>query len=72
MTYLVMLPILFVSIILYLVGSNWEFKLLKLIAKVLIYISSIFFVITYASYLGYKIPVVTNLVEDLIDMIKIF
>jgi len=66
MIYICAIPVLAVSILLYLVSKQWELKLLAKVSKILIILSIVFFVITYASYLGYNIPFISDFCNNLI------
>ena len=66
MIYICAIPVLAVSILLYLVSKQWELKLLAKVSKILIILSIVFFIITYASYLGYNIPFISDFCNNLI------
>ena len=66
MIYICAIPVLAVSILLYLVSKQWDLKLLAKVSKILIILSIVFFVITYASYLGYNIPFISDFCNNLI------
>ena len=65
MVYIYALPIIAISIIIYIVSKEWKLKVFNFLSKIIIIISSIFFVITYGSYLGYNIPIVSNFCNSL-------
>lgn len=66
MKYICVIPIVLIFAIIYIVSKQWELKLFAKISKIIIVLCIIFFVITYASYLGYNIPVITNFCNNLI------
>ena len=66
MIYICAIPVLAISILLYLVSKQWELKLLAKVSKILIILSIVFFIITYASYLGYNIPFISDFCNNLI------
>jgi len=66
MIYICAIPVLAISILLYLVSKQWELKLLAKVSKILIILSIVFFIITYVSYLGYNIPFISDFCNNLI------
>ena len=69
MLYIYPLPIIIVCIILYLVTKQWELKIIAKIVKLLLFISAILFIVTYASHLGYNIPFITDFCNNIITKI---
>ena len=66
MVYIYPIPVALVFAIVYIVSKQWELKLFAKISKIIIAVCVVFFLITYASYLGYNIPVVSNFCNNLI------
>lgn len=71
MVYLCALPVGLVAALIYIVSKKWDLKIVNLISKVVLIISIIFFIITYASYLGYNIPFVSDFCNNLVNYIKL-
>ena len=69
MVYLYALPIGLVAALVYIVSKKWDLKFINLISKIIIIIASVFFIITYASFLGYNIPFVSNFCNNLVNYI---
>lgn len=65
MVYIYPIPVALVCALIYIVAKQWELKLFAKIAKIIIVVCIVFFLITYASYLGYNIPVVSNFCNNL-------
>lgn len=70
MVYLCAIPIGLVAVLIYIVTKKWDLKIINFISKIIIIMSIIFFIITYASYLGYNIPIVSNFCNNLVNYIK--
>ena len=60
MLYIYPIPVILIASILYIVSKQWDLKLFALISKILVIAGIIFFIITYASFLGYDIPFVSH------------
>lgn len=65
MVYIYPIPVALVCAIIYIVAKQWELKLFAKITKIIIALCVVFFIITYASSLGYNIPVVSNFCNNL-------
>ena len=70
MIYLCAMPVGLVAVLVYIVSKKWDLKIINFISKIIIIISVIFFVITYASFLGYNIPFISDFCNNLINYIK--
>lgn len=66
MVYLYPIPLILIFSLVYIVCKQWDLKIFALISKIIIIISVIFFLITFASHLGYNIPVISNFFNNLI------
>lgn len=66
MAYIYPIPVALVCTIIYIVAKQWKLKLFAKLAKIIVVLSVVFFLITYASYLGYNIPVVSNFCNNLV------
>ncbi len=66
MTYIYPIPIALVAALIYIVSKQWNLKLFKLISKIILIASILFFIITYASFLGYNFPIISNFCNNLI------
>ena len=66
MLYIYPIPVILIGSILYIVSKQWDLKLFALISKILVIAGIIFFIITYASFLGYDIPFVSNFLNNLV------
>ena len=69
MAYIYAIPIILVSVILYIVAKKWDLKLLKNFSKIILIFASIYFIITYASFLGYNIPFISDFCNNLTNYI---
>lgn len=66
MAYIYPIPVILIGGILYIATKQWDLKIFAFISKVLVIAALIFFVITYASYLGYNIPFISNFFNNLV------
>lgn len=69
MVYLCAIPVIIAAVIIYIVTKKWELKTFNFISKIIIIVAGIFFIITYASFLGYNIPIVSDFCNNLINYI---
>ena len=70
MVYLYLIPIIAISVIIYIVTKKWDLKIFNSISEVVIIVATIFFIVTYASFLGYNIPFISSFCNNLINYIK--
>lgn len=55
MSYLIPIPIVLVTAIVYIVSSKYKLKLFMIISKVIMIIGIPFFIVEYLAYLGYDL-----------------
>lgn len=65
MLHIIPIPILCISLILYYGCGLGGLKTLQKVAKILIIASIVFFVIAYITYLGFDIPIISNLLRNI-------
>lgn len=65
MLHIIPIPILCISLILYYSCGLGGLKTLQKVAKILIIASIVFFVIAYITYLGFNIPIISNLLRNI-------
>ena len=66
MVYIYPIPVILVFAIIYIISKQWDLKIFAFISKIIVIVSFIFFLITFASYLGYNIPVISEFCNNLI------
>lgn len=65
MLHIIPIPILCISLILYYGCGLGGLKTLQKVAKTLIIASIVFFVIAYITYLGFDIPIISNVLRNI-------
>lgn len=65
MLHIIPIPILCISLILYYGCGLGGLKTLQKVAKILIIASIVFFFIAYITYLGFDIPIISNLLRNI-------
>lgn len=65
MLHIIPIPILCISLILYYGCGLGGLKTLQKVAKTLIIASIVFFVISYITYLGFDIPIISNVLRNI-------
>lgn len=65
MLHIIPIPILCISLILYYGCGVGGLKTLQKVAKILIIASIVFFIIAYITYLGFDIPIISNLLNSI-------
>ena len=66
MAYIYPIPVALVGAMIYIVSKRWELKIFAFISKIVIIVAVIFFLVTYASFLGYNIPFVSSFFNSLV------
>lgn len=65
MLHIIPIPILCISLILYYACGVGGLKTLQKIAKILIIASIIFLIVAYITYLGFDIPIISDLLNSI-------
>lgn len=65
MLHIIPIPVLCISLILYYGCGLGGLKTLQKVAKILIIASIVFFIIAYITYLGFDIPIISNLLRNI-------
>lgn len=65
MLHIIPIPILCISLILYYGCGLGGLKTLQKVAKTLIIASIVFFIIAYITYLGFDIPIISNVLRNI-------
>ena len=65
MLHIIPIPVLCISLILYYGCGLGGLKTLQKVAKILIIASIVFFIIAYITYLGFDIPIISNLLRKI-------
>lgn len=66
MAYIYPIPVGLVFTLVYIVSEKWDLKIFAKISKLIVAVSILYFLITYASFLGYNIPVVSEFCNNLV------
>lgn len=66
MAYIYPIPVILIGGLIYIISKQWDLKIFAFISKVLVTIASVYFIVTFASHLGYNIPFVSDFFNSLV------